>query len=390
MKGKKKLIIIIPILIVAGVMAYRNLQQKAHIDPNVIRISGNIEVTDAEVSFKIPGRVAERAVSEGETVKAGQLIALLDTSELEQEVAVRRAELQAAEAVLAELEAGSRPEEIAQAAAMVRRTQADLDSLVAGARPQEIAAADADVERARAEADFLKAEYERQKNLYEKGIVARRDFEAAQKTYEVANANLQRIGQQQSLVVEGPRRQDIARARAAVSETQQRYELIKNGPRKEAIEQARARVEQVRSTMALTETRLQYARLLSPLNGIVLSENVEPGEYVVPGTPVVTVGDLQNVWLRGYINETDLGRVKVGQRVCITTDTYSDRVYAGHISFIASQAEFTPKNVQTDKERVKLVYRVKVEIPNPDFELKPGMPADAEIFLNGGDEKCRP
>ncbi len=371
MKGKKKLIIIIPILVMAGVLAYRNLQPKSQTNPNAIRISGNIEVTDAEVSFKIPGRVVERAVSEGETIKDGQLIARLDTSELEQEVAVRRAELQAAEAVLAELVAGSRPEEIAQAAASVRRTQADLDSLVAGARPQEIAAADADVERARAEAGFLKAEYERQKNLYEKGIVARRDYEAAQKTYEVANANLQRIEQQQNLVVEGPRKQDINRARAAVAETQQRYELIKNGPRRETIEQARARVEQVRSAMALTETRLQYARLLSPLTGVVLSENVEPGEYVVPGTPVVTVGDLQKVWLRGYINETDLGRVKVGQRVCVTTDTYSDRDYAGHISFIASQAEFTPKNVQTDKERVKLVYRVKVEIPNPDFELKP-------------------
>ncbi len=390
MKGKKKLIIIILILVIAGVLVYRNLQPKSHTSPNVIRISGNIEVTDAEVSFKIPGRVVERTVSEGETIKAGQLVARLDTSELEEEVAVRRAELQAAEAVLAELEAGSRPEEIAQASASVRRTQADLDSLVAGARPQEIAVADADVERARAEADFLKAEYERQKNLYEKGIVARRDFEAAQKTYEVSNANLQRIEQQQNLVVEGPRKQDINRARAAVAETQQRYELIRNGPRHETIDQARARVEQARSAMALTETRLQYARLLSPLTGVVLSENVEPGEYVVPGTPVVTVGDLQNVWLRGYINETDLGRVKVGQRVCVTTDTYSDRVYTGHISFIASQAEFTPKNVQTDKERVKLVYRVKVEIPNQDFELKPGMPANAEILLNGGDGKCRP
>lgn len=390
MKGKKKLLLIIPVLVIAGILVYRNLQTGADANPDVIRISGNIEVTDAEVSFKIPGRVAERAVSEGETVTAGQLVARLDTNELEQEVAVRRAELQAAEAVLAELEAGSRPEEIAQAAASVRRTQADLDSLVEGSRPQEIAAADAEVERARAEVDFLKAEYERQKNLYEKGIVARRDFEAAQRTYEVANANFQRTGQQQSLVVEGPRQQDIARARAAVSETQQRYELIKNGPRKETIEQARARVEQARSAVALAETRLRYAELQSPLTGIVLSENVEPGEYVVPGTPVVTVGDLRNVWLRGYINETDLGRVKVGQQVCVTTDTYSDRVYDGHISFIASQAEFTPKNVQTDKERVKLVYRVKVEIANPDFELKPGMPADAEILLNGGDEKCRP
>jgi HlyD family secretion protein len=96
----------------------------------------------------------------------------------------------------------------------------------------------------------------------------------------------------------------------------------------------------------------------------------------------VTVADLANVWVRAYINETDLGRVKVGQRVRVTTDTYPGKVYEGHISFIASEAEFTPKNVQTQKERVKLVYRIKIDIPNPKMELKPGMPADAEILLN--------
>jgi HlyD family secretion protein len=131
----------------------------------------------------------------------------------------------------------------------------------------------------------------------------------------------------------------------------------------------------------VAETRLGYATLVSPLSGVVLSKNVEPGEYVAAGTPVITVGELVNPWLRAYINETDLGRVKVGQRVYVTTDTYPGKRYEGRISFIASQAEFTPKNVQTEKERVKLVYRVKVDIPNPHMELKPGMPADAEILL---------
>jgi len=101
--------------------------------------------------------------------------------------------------------------------------------------------------------------------------------------------------------------------------------------------------------------------------------------YAAPGTPVVTVGDLVNLWLRAYIGETDLGRVKVGQRVRVTTDTYLGKRYDGRVSFIASQAEFTPKNVQTEKERVKLVYRIKIDIQNPNMELKPGMPADAVI-----------
>lgn len=116
--------------------------------------------------------------------------------------------------------------------------------------------------------------------------------------------------------------------------------------------------------------------------------HIEAGEYVVPGVPVVTIGNLAEVWLRAYVNETDLGRVKLGQRVCVRTDTYPGKAYAGDLSFIASAAEFTPKNVQTTEERVKLVYRIKIDIPNPGFELKPGMPADADIWLGEGEPPC--
>lgn len=171
-----------------------------------------------------------------------------------------------------------------------------------------------------------------------------------------------------------------------MAQAEERYAEIKKGPRRETIEQARARAEQARQARAVAETRLGYATLVSPMSGVVLSENVEAGEYVTPGTPVVTVGDLENVWLRAYINETDLARVKVGQRVRVTIDTFSGKVYEGRVSFIASQAEFTPKTVQTSKERVKLVYRVKVDIANHNLELKPGMPADAEIAI-GADEE---
>ena len=138
----------------------------------------------------------------------------------------------------------------------------------------------------------------------------------------------------------------------------------------------------------MAQTRLSYSILSSPLSGVVLSKNIEPGEYVAPGTPVVTVGDLSNVWLRAYINETDLGRVKVGQSVRVTTDTDPNKVYAGRVSFLASQAEFTPRNVQTTQERVKLVYRVKIDLPNPQMELKPGMPADAEIQVGATPTKA--
>ncbi|HEU0264849.1 MAG TPA: efflux RND transporter periplasmic adaptor subunit, partial [Geobacterales bacterium] len=135
--------------------------------------------------------------------------------------------------------------------------------------------------------------------------------------------------------------------------------------------------------MAQAKSRLDYATLTSPIAGVVLAKNIEAGEQVSAGTPVVTIGDLNDTWLRAYIAETDLGRVKVGQQATITSDTYPGKVYHGMVTFIAQTAEFTPKNVQTEKERVKLVYRIKISIPNPAMELKPGMPADAVIQLSG-------
>ena len=185
--------------------------------------------------------------------------------------------------------------------------------------------------------------------------------------------------EQMKLVKEGSRKGQIEQARAALAQAKAQYELVKAGPRKEDISQGRARLEQARATLMAAETQLSYATIYAPLTGVVLSKNIESGEYVAPGTAVVTVGDLVNVWLRAYIAESDLGVVKVGQRAWVTTDTYPGRKYEGRVSFISSEAEFTPKNVQTPKERVKLVYRIKININNPKMQLKPGMPADAVI-----------
>ncbi len=381
MRFRIKLVILLPLIAAVTVLAYKQIKNRSNNDPNIIRVSGNIEITDTEVSFKISGRVEKRLVSEGETVRAGQVVARLDSTELAQEVALHKAELKAAHAALAELEAGSRPEEIAQAAASMQKAQAGLDEMLAGSRSQEVAAAKATVQRAKADAERLKADYERLRALYKKDVISAREYEVSQAAYNMARARLKEAQEHFKLVEEGPRKEQIEQARAALKEAKERHGLVKKGPREETIEQARARVEQAKEALALAETRLGDATLASPISGVILSENVEQGEYVAPGTPVVTVGNLENVWLRVYINETDLGRVKLGQRVRVTTDTYPDKVYEGHISFIASQAEFTPKNVQTKKERVKLVYRVKVDIPNPKMELKPGMPADADILL---------
>ena len=383
MNTKRLAILVVAIFLAAGTAYLYFARQPATAD-GVIRVSGNIEVTEAEVSFKIPGRVVERLVSEGETVQAGQVVARLDDSELLREVALRRAEVQAAEAVLGELEAGSRPEEIAQSEAAARQAQARLDELLAGSRPEEVAQAQAVAERARADAVRWQSEFERIRQLHEEGVVSAQLLDSVRANQEMAREQLRAAGQQLKLVQEGPRKEQIEQARAALQQANAQHALVKAGPRREQIAQARARLEQARQALAGAETRLGYAVVVSPLTGVVLSENIEPGEYVAAGTPVVTVGDLANVWLRAYINEPDLGRVKVGQTARARTDTYAGKFYEGRVSFLSSQAEFTPRNVQTEQERVKLVYRVKIDFPNPQMELKPGMPADAEIVTAAG------
>lgn len=382
MKGKKKLILLIPVVVIAGVLTYRYVKQRIGHDPNVIRVSGNMEVTDVELSFRIPGWVERRTVSEGQLVQRGQEVAALDRTELTQEVELRKREVAAARAALAELEAGSRPEEIAEAEAFVAQAKARVAELEAGSRPQEVAAAKAAVARATADTDYRKTELARMEQLHKSGAATNQELDTSRTAYVVADARLREAQEQLKLVEEGPRAEQIEQAKAALAQAQQRLALVKKGPRQEVVDQARARLQQTEQALAIAQTRLTYTALTSPVSGLVLSENVEAGEYVAAGTPIVTVADLNNIWLRAYINETDLGRVKVGQAVRVTTDTYPGKVYEGRISFIASEAEFTPKNVQTPKERVKLVYRVKITVANPNMELKPGMPADAEIFLN--------
>ena len=325
---KKKGIVVLA-LVAVGVATALYFARRPTPASGVLEISGNIEISDVAASFKVPGRVLARVVSEGERVEAGQVLARLDDAELVREVEIRRAELGATRAALAELEAGSRREEINQARASVERARAD--------------AARASSERAR------------QESLFASEVISTRELEASRAADRIALAQ-----------VDGAENQ---------------LALLERGPRPEQIDQARERAQQASEILALAETRLSYATLASPLDGLVLAEHVESGEQVAAGTPVVTIGDLSSVWLRGYVDETDLGRVNVGQAVRVTTDTGPERVYPGTVSFIASEAEFTPKSVQTAKERVKLVYRIKIDIDNPTGELKPGMPADAEIVL---------
>ena len=284
-----------------------------------------------------------------------------------------------AEAALAALLAGSRPQEIDSARATWEKAVHTLADLEAGSRPEEIVAAEATVAAAAADENRLLIDYRRKTPLFQRGTITSEEYETSKAAYQVALEKHREAVEQLKLAKQGYRKEQIEEARSAAAQAKAQYDLVKAGPRQEDIDQGKARAKQAKAALDLAETQLSYATVAAPLTGVVLSKNIEPGEYVAPGTAVVTVGDLVNVWLRAYIEESDLGRVKVGQPASITTDAFPNKKYEGVVSFIAADAEFTPKNVQTQKERVKLVYRIKIDIKNPNRELKPGMPADAVI-----------
>ena len=189
-----------------------------------------------------------------------------------------------------------------------------------------------------------------------------------------------------SLVKEGPRKEDIAAQRAVVARAEaavktaeaNRLELKR---KEQELVQRKALIAQSTAQAGISEAQLNDTEVYTPIDGVVLVKSAEPGEVLGAGTTIVTIGDLEHPWLRGYINETDLGRIKLGQKVKLTTDSYPNKSYSGTISFISSEAEFTPKQIQTKEERVKLVYRIKIDVDNSSHELKNNMPVDAEIIL---------
>jgi HlyD family secretion protein len=383
----RRIAVVVLILLVAGVAAgwyfrhavlryFRNVDGASS---DRIHVSGNIETTEAQVAFKIAGRVEKRYFDEGQMIQQGKRVAELDATDLECNVALRRAEVRAAQATLNALLVGSRPEEKEAARAATKQAAHTLADLEAGSRPQEIVVAEAAVMAAAAELNRLQADYGRATILSERKTITAQEYDAVRAATDVAVEKHRQALEQLKLVREGSRKEQIEAARAALDRVKAEQELVDLGPRQEDKDQAKARLEQAQAALQLAEVQLSYAVVDAPLTGVVLSKNIEPGEYVAPGTPVITVGDLVHVWLRGYIQETDLGRVSVEQTAWVTTDTYPDKRYEGRVSFISSQAEFTPKNVQTPKERVKLVYRIKIDITNTKMELKPGMPADAVI-----------
>ncbi len=329
---KRKLVLPLVLALAAGAawLAYDHYLRPAPPDLSRMVLSGHIEATQTDLAFKVPGKVAAIQFQEGDQVEAGQLVALLEDQDLRHDVALSEARLAASQATLAKLLAGNRPQELKSAQAALAQAQAD-------------------------QADKAR-DLARQESLVGRGAAAQANLDKARLAHTVAVEAAKRAAEQLSLAREGFRREDI--------------------------DAGRAEERQAQAALDLARTRLGYARLVSPVDGVVLMRDAEPGEVLAVGAPVLTLGDLAGVWLEGYIPETQLALVRLGQKAWVTTDTYPGKPYPARVSYISAKAEFTPKTVETQKERVTLVYRAKVLVENPNQELKPGMPGEAVIPLD--------
>lgn len=270
--------------------------------------------------------------------------------------------------------------------AEIERAAAVLAQLEEGARPQEIEAARAAVQAAEAEFTRAEADWNRARELVRNEDISRAQFDQFAARYRQAQAALKEARQRLSLVEEGPRRQEIDAARAAVAQARAaraaveagRWEIERN---RTALETLQAQERSLDARRRQLEARLADTKLYAPFSGIVLVKSAEVGEIVAAGTPVFTIGDLARPWVRAYVPETAVGRIRLGGEARITADSFPGRVFLGRISFISSEAEFTPKQIESREERVKMVYRIKIDVPNPEGELKLNMPVDVRIPL---------
>ncbi|MBN1663749.1 MAG: efflux RND transporter periplasmic adaptor subunit [Deltaproteobacteria bacterium] len=386
MKKKRLIMIVLLVLLVgAAALVYFGQWKSRH---GELYYSGTIEATQANLAFQVGGRVLAVPVKEGQSVEKGQVIAELDMAELKSRYDQAKANLDRALKTKNQLKTAleiyknALPAEVARAEAGTNALKSQLAELKAGARTQDIERANQAYLGAKAVMEDAKKNLDKYASLFQKGTISEREFDAVKLRYDMSVREYERSKETLDMVREGARQETIQTAQARVSEgeamlRQAQSNLKRIDVAKQDVEAAGAQVDAARAALNQSEIVLNYATLKAPFTGVVTSRNIEPGEVVSPGREVLTVSDLSEVDVKIFVDETQIGKVKPGQKVDIKIDTFPGKTYDGRVSFISSEGEFTPKIIQTRKERVKLVYLVKVKIPNPNNELKSGMPADA-------------
>jgi HlyD family secretion protein len=298
--------------------------------PGEISLHGNVDLRQVALPFNNNERIAAVLVQEGDRVHKGQLLAHLDTSRLEPQVA--------------------------QAAAQVAAQRAVVDRLHHGSRAEEIAQARANLESAKADALNARRQFERKKELLGKNVASQQDADAAEAAAGVADAR--------------------------VEVNQKALDLAVIGPRQEDIEQAEAQLRGNESQLAYLRQQLADAELRAPLDSVVRSRLMEPGEMASPQRPVFSLAIIDPKWVRTYVSERDLGKAHMGMRAVVTVDSFPGRQFEGWIGFVSPVAEFTPKAVETEELRTSLLYEVRVFVKDPGNDLPLGMPATVRLPLN--------
>jgi multidrug resistance efflux pump len=347
-----------------------------------IVISGIVEADDIHVGSKIGGRVLKVVAREGQTVKAGEVLVLLEPRDLDASLAETQAAMRQAEAKLALLTAGYREEEIEQAEAAMKQSQAELSQLVAGPRQQEIDQARADWLAAKAQAENSRKLQRRMEDLSKRDLIAKQDFDDAQAKAEESEQKMKSARERYDLVLAGTRTEEIERARQRLAETEAKLRQLKRGFRKEEVAQAKSEVEAARSRVELTRSQLDETVIKAPVDAVVEVLDLESGDLVGAGKPMATLLRTNSLWVRAYLPEAKLGFVKTGAKVRVRVDSFPNRDFAGIVRRVSRQAEFTPRNVQTWEERVLQVFQTEVVIDDPDHVLRPGMNADVTIPKN--------
>ncbi|OGU36198.1 MAG: hypothetical protein A2068_08335 [Ignavibacteria bacterium GWB2_35_6b] len=296
---------------------------------NYIDESGTIETTNAVVSSQVVGQVEKIIFEEGAFVKAGDTVLIINH-----------------EGYLLQLR---------QAEASRDLAKAQLDLLTNGARKEDIKIAEEQFNQAKSNFDLAQKDKERFKSLYDSQSITKKQFDDVVTRFDIAQSQLN--GAKENLT------------------------KIKNIARPEEIRQAKSNYEKTDASVALIQKSITDCFVVAPFNGTIVKSFVEKGEMLSMLSNLFKISDLSKVELVIYVSEEDLGKVKLGQTADVSTDTYKDKTYEGKVKYISPEAEFTPKNIQTKDERTKLVFAVKIEIPNPDSELKAGMPADAVVKL---------
>ncbi len=298
-------------------------------DNVTIEESGTIETTDVVISAQVGGVIELIKSDEGAKVKKGDTLLVINHEALDFQLKQAEAQQKIAEAQLSLLITGARKEDIKQTFEMLNQSKLNLS--------------------------LAEADYNRMKNLYNTQSITKKQFDDAETRYEVSKSQ--------------------------VKAAEESYSKIKNIARPEEIEQAKANYEKAVASVGLIKKNINDCYVTSPIDGVVVKKFNELGEYAAPLSSLFKVSDLTLVKLIVYVSETDLAKVKLMQKVDVKNDSYPDKVYNGKVTYISPESEFTPKNIQTKDERTKLVYSVKIEIPNKNFELKSGMPADAIIYI---------